>query len=60
MGAPEQGTINAFNAHVRKEAFAPVANDPVACQRLYNETLKIFGECDPQFSPVTDDLKLEE
>ncbi len=52
--------MNLFNAHIKEDANAPVANDPVACQRLYNETLRIISEVDPRFQPATQDMPLEQ
>jgi len=60
VGSPELGLINMFNAHVKEHPNAPAANDPVACHRLYSETLKIIKEVDPQFQQVTQDLPLEQ
>ena len=51
--------MNSFNAHVKEDPNAPLANDPVACRRLYAETLRILKECDPRFQPTTQDMPLE-
>lgn len=59
IGSPELGFINAFNAHAKEHPNAPAANDPVACRRLYAETLRIIKECDPRFQATTQDIPLE-
>ena len=59
VGSPELGFVNSFNAHAKEDPNAPAANDPVACRRLYAETLRIIKECDPRFQPTTQDIPLE-
>ncbi len=59
VGSPELGLVNVGNAHIKEHPNAPLANNPEACRKLYNMSLRILQQCDTGFHPASGPVEME-
>jgi hypothetical protein len=59
VGTPELGLVNIGNAHIKEHPNAPLANNPEACSKLYNVSLRILQQSDAGFNPASGPIEME-